>query len=162
MNWLKRIAQQNLPHTSIDASGRRFETGVPVEFKYVRNNQKAPDLGSKYQQDIEPAGRYLIHNEEPGPEDYLEDLKRRGWEFGTHKFNHPLVIAFNTNNEAYYDENSWKAVLSRKFGGFKGEALARAIVGQGYDGIVTVRLNEQGEPLYVSEIVDLSRFTKHE
>lgn len=160
MNWFKRIAQQDLPYTSIDVYGRRFETGVPVEFKYVRNNQKAPDFGSRYQQDIEPAGRYLIHNEDPGSEDYLRELERRGWEFGTHKFEHPLVMAFNSNNEAYYDENSWKAVLSRKFGGFKGEALARAIIGQGYDGVVTVRLNEKGEPLYVSEIVDLTGFLK--
>ncbi len=159
-SWLARIAQQELPHTSIDASGRRFETGVPVEFRYIRNNQPAPGIGSKYQQDIEPAGRYLIHNEEPGPEDYLKELERRGWEFGTHRFESPLVMAFNVNNEAYYDENSWKAVLSRKFGGFKGEALTRAIVGQGYDGIVTVRLNERGEPLYVSEIVDLTGFQK--
>lgn len=106
MSWLNRIAQQELPFRSIDASGRRFETGVPVEFRYVRNNEKASDFGSRFQQDIEPAGRYLTHNEEPGPEDYLEEMKRRGWEYGLARFEHPLVIAFNTKNEINYDEHS--------------------------------------------------------
>lgn len=133
MNWLKRIAQQNLPHTSIDVYGRHFETGVPVEFGYVRNNESAPDFGSRYQQDIEPAGRYLTHSEDPGSEDYLAEMRKRGWEYGLAKFENPLVITFNTKNQINYDEHSWKAALSQKFGGFKGEALARAIVDQGYD-----------------------------
>lgn len=160
MNWLQKIAQQDLPHMSIDVYGRHFETGVPVEFRYVRNNESAPDFGSRYQQDIEPAGRYLTHNEDPGSEDYLAEMRRRGWEYGLAKFENPLVITFNTKKQINYDEHSWKAALSRKFGGFTGEALARAIVGQGYDGIVTVHANDKGEPLYVSEIVDLTGFVK--
>lgn len=148
-NWLIKLANDDLPYTSVDSYGRRFETGVPVEFGYLRNTEKSPDMSERFQQHIEPAGRYITHNEDPG--------EQENWETGTANFEHPLVIKFNATGEALYDENSWKALLSKKFGNKTGESLSNAIVEAGYDGIVTVSMHG-GKPLYVSEIVDLRAF----
>src|SRR5208337_4156198 len=40
--------------------GHLFETGKPVSFRYVHNTDKAPKLGARYGQDIEPAGYYVL------------------------------------------------------------------------------------------------------
>lgn len=62
-----------------------FETGRPVAFPIVRNTAKAPYLGGRYGQDIEPAGMYLLHDTAP---DHLV----RGWVRGSAKFSSPLVL----------------------------------------------------------------------
>ena len=141
--WLEDISQ--LPLTTATEQGIKFETGRPVTITYLRNNDVAPNLGSTYQQDIEPAGRYMIHNEEPGETgDY--------WEVGQITFRNPLVIAFNTGGFGGYDTGSWKYKLHEYYGGKTGKQLSRAILQDGYDGIVTVG----PENSYTKEIVDLS------
>lgn len=135
--------------TEVEEYGVRFKTGEPVTVRFVRNTKKAPNFGPTYQQDIEPAGRYLIHNPEPG------DLPMQ-WERGEVRFSNPLVLEFNERGEMAYDKDSWKAYLSRKYGGKKGKALSRAIKRDGYDGIVTVQQTSRGAR-YTGEIVDLTR-----
>ena len=81
-----------------------------------------------------------------------ENPKPKGWETGRQSFRCPLVIAFNSEGDNFYDDFSWKSRLSGFFGGLTGEDLSRAVVAGGYDGIVTVRAGE------VSEIVDLTMF----
>lgn len=112
--------------------GKLFESCRPVTFAYVRNTVPAPrpTHGDRYQQKIEPAGRYLIHNPNPG------DLPR-GWERGSVHFDRPLVIWFNLQPGEHYNETSWKAQLYAHFRK-RGRALSQAIVDSGYDGIVTV------------------------
>jgi len=129
-----------------DEQGVQFETGKPVTFQYMRSKAKAPSLGAKFQQDIEPAGRYLIHNEDPG------SRAEERWEIGKITLQHPLVIKFNPVNNVSYDEDSWKANLAQHYGK-TGKALSKAIVDDGYDGIVTV-----GQGPYTKEIVDLTMF----
>lgn len=123
-----------------DEQGIRFETGVPVTFRFVRNTEKSPNFGSRFGQDIEPAGRYLLHNEDPG------DLAR-GWETGVVALKSPLVLPLTGDPSAIYGPEGWKARLSSATGK-RGRALSADLVRRGYDGIVTV--DQDG---YTREIV---------
>lgn len=141
---LEKASNDPLPLAVADEYGQHFETGKPVSVKFVRNTQKAPNFGKLYQQHIEPAGRYMLHNPNPGD-------PASGWECGEVSFQNPLVIALNTGapEGRIYDENSWKAHLHRVFRK-RGLALSAAIRARGHDGIVTV--HDGG----TREIVDLT------
>lgn len=144
--WIEQGEEKpQLPFATANEQGVRFETGRPVTFSYMRRNEAVGNFGSTYQQDIEPAGRYMIHNEEPGD--------TGDWEIGTQVFTNPLVIQFNPVNHVSYDEDSWKYTLYQYYGGKKGKALSKAIRADGYDGIVTVGMGP-----YTKEIVDLTMF----
>lgn len=130
----------------LDEYDALFATGLPVSFRFVRSTEKSPYFGDRYQQHIEPAGRYMLHS--------LDGRAVRGWESGVVTFQSPLVIAFNAGRDGVmYDETSWKARLHRIYG-VAGLALSRKIRKDGYDGIVTVALQD-GEPGDTREIVDL-------
>lgn len=139
--WLEN--KEKLPFCIVDEQGKHFETGKSVTFSYLRGLKKAPNFGVKYLQNIEPAGRYMIHNEDPG------DSSER--EVGIVVFNSPLVIKFNTANDYAYDETNWKMILYKQYKK-KGRELSKAIRRDGYDGIITVSHN------YTKEIVDISMF----
>jgi len=85
------------------------------------------------------------------------DTDRVKSEIGTHSFQNPLVLQFNTGEEFGYNEDSWKARLYQYYGK-SGKDLAKALVADGYDGIITVR-TDRDQP-EVSEIVDLKPFMK--
>jgi hypothetical protein len=114
----------------VTEQGVTFRTGMPVTFRYVRGTRPAPQLGSKYQQDLEPAGRYMVHNETPG------DL-RRDMETGIVTFQSPLVILLTADVDRIYGPGSWKARLARHYG-LVGAELSQALLAEGFDGIVTV------------------------
>lgn len=136
-------AEEDLGHASLDEYGQHFETGHPVSVGFVRSTEKSPYLGEKYQQHIEPAGRYMLHNPEPG------DLVL-GWEKGTVAFRNPLVLHFNhPTGDLEYGPTSWKARLHQTLGA-KGPSLAKKLVAMGHDGIVTVHDGS------TREIVDLT------
>jgi hypothetical protein len=120
-----------------------FETGQPVSFPFVRNTERAGNFGKTFQQDIEPTGIYLLHSPHKPPV---------GWEHGTVMLDAPLVIPFNTQPSGGYDENSWKAVLQKKYRA-KGKALSRQLITAGYDSVVTVGLNRNFDPEDTREIV---------
>lgn len=142
----RRRTKPELPLTQVDFKGIHFETGVPVTFEFVRNTVPSHQFGTEFQQHIEPAGRFMLVREVSGP-------PPSGWESGTVTFEHPLVIAFNTQGGGY-DEHSWKAKLSAAYRGKKGRALSRALLADGYDGIVTVGgYQGEHEPM---EIIDLT------
>lgn len=131
--------------------GVRFETGVPVVFEFVRNTEKAPHFGARFQQNIEPAGLYLQH-----ACGFPQGELRKGWVRGMISFESPLVLSFSDpvdELEPLYGPHSWKAELQREFGGKRGIFISRKIVAAGYDGIVTVR--QDGS---TSEIVSLRSF----
>lgn len=136
---------------SVTEYGEHFETGVPVTVSFVRSTggSPRPDHEDRYQQRLEPAGRYMIHNPDPG-------RLPAGWEQGSVRFRNPLVIPLSSDPDSIYGEDSWKASLSRAFGGKIGKALSRAVTGAGYDGIVTVALDRRGRPIDTREIVDLT------
>lgn len=126
--------------------GKTFETGVPVTVSFVRGTKKAPapQLGDPYQQRIEPAGRYMVHNPDPG------ELPP-GWERGEVTFQNPLVVWFNLKQGNFYDNHSWKRQLEKHFGK-RGLPLSKAIRRRGHDGIVTVMFGTED----TREIVDLT------
>lgn len=139
---------ESVCRTKVKEYGVRFETGRPVEFRYVRNTERAGYFGARFQQDIEPAGMYLLHNPDPG------DLQRN-WKAGTARLKHPLVLCFNSTPGNTYDGGSWKAQLYRAYGK-KRARLTTALLADGYDGIVTVWLDEDGSPMDTREIVLLA------
>jgi GNAT superfamily N-acetyltransferase len=115
----------------------------------MRNTEKShkPGKTDQFQQKIEPAGRYLLHDSiKSGKEGKLS----AGWESGSVTFKSPLVLRVNTSDDAIYDDNSWKKRLSAHYGGKVGKKLSEAVVKDGYDGIVTV------DKYGTSEIVDLT------
>lgn len=130
-------------------STKRFKTGSPITFTYLHNNERAPKRvkGSvdSFQQGIEPAGFYCL-------EDEIGGSLPKSWVRGEITFQAPIVLRDNTGSGRIYDENSWKVRLSQHYGGKKGLALSRAILRDGFDGIVTV--DSRGA---TSEIVDLTR-----
>lgn len=114
-----------------------------VEFRYVRNPEKAPNFGSEFGQNIEPAGKYMnLKSQE-------DTFVPEGWEQGTIKFKNPLVIDWGGD---YRSGRNWKDVLSQQYGGKTGANLSKAIAQDGYDGIITL---DKGTP---SEVVSLASF----
>jgi len=154
MNWLERIAHRLDVVTTDDD---RFQSSQPVDFHYMRGTKPSPDFGEKFQQHIEPAGRYMVSDDYPERED-----ESGFWEKGKISFANPLVIAFNTapDNSAY-DDNNWKMRLHKAYGGLTGLELSKAIIANGYDGIVTVYIDPDGKPRYTKEIVDLRPIIEH-
>lgn len=128
-----------LPFARARERGYAFETGRPVSFPFIRNTEKAPYLAGRFQQDIEPAGRYLLLDEDPN-----RPLVR-GWVRGDVSFDAPLVLRWG---EAY-DETSWKYAIAEHYR-TTGRALSRRILKDGFDAIVTV-----GDDGLTREIVDL-------
>lgn len=61
-------------------SGTTFRHGEPVEFPYARNTRPSPHFGERYQQHIEPAGRYLVAVKRPDNEAYVARMQAEGWE----------------------------------------------------------------------------------
>lgn len=131
-------------------TGGELTQGERRTFRYMRNTQKSPDMGERFGQHVEPAGRYIVDVEGSTAE------PPKGFESGTITFENPLVIDFGGG---YQDADNWKRVLSTRYGGKVGEALSRAIVADGYDGIVTMDTDKRGDR-HTSEIVDLSTFSQ--
>jgi hypothetical protein len=139
--------------STVTESGVHFETGVPVEFVYVRGLEPAPNFGERYQQHIEPAGRYMIH----APQGcQLEGRARALYEEGMMLFLSPLVLRFTNDPDTLYGPTSWKMRLRKVFGG-KGRRLSKKIADAGFDGIVTV-WEIRGRGSHTKEIVDLTMF----
>ncbi|MCA8982014.1 MAG: hypothetical protein KDC14_18430, partial [Planctomycetes bacterium] len=102
-------------------------------------------MGEQFGQHIAPAVRYM--QEDSYGAKGLPD----SWVFGDVTFQRPLYVPFGG---MYREADNWKRVLANSYGE-TGEALSRAIVADGFDGIVTYL--EDGS---TSEIVDLTSFVE--
>lgn len=138
------IEEFELPLTEVEEKGILFQTGTPVTFPFFRHLEKAPYLGSRFQQDIEPAGMYMVFDSLPNDDKGSKFLQ------GKMHFDNPLVIPFNLEPGHGYDGNSWKALLVKKYKK-KGKTLSKILLNLGFDGIVTVDLKHKA----TSEIVKL-------
>jgi hypothetical protein len=149
-------------HAEITEDDKHFQTGKSVTIPVTHRKQTTQHHGAKYGQDIEPAGRYVLHGHhgEPG-------TTKHAWgpehdvtvTHDTTHFKNPLVIQHKGTGS---EPGMWKRRLSDQHGGKTGKALSRAIAKDGHDGIVTVDSYERrGEKRHtVSEIVDLTSFHK--
>jgi len=123
-------------------TGTKFKTGEAATFPFIRNTEKAPDMGEQFGQHIEPAGRYM-QTRSAGAKPI------GGWEFGDVTFKNPLVV----KGEGL----DWKKKVSEAYDGKTGKELSQALADDGFDGIVTTSTLKGGEK-YTSEIVDLTSF----
>ena len=128
---------KDLALTRVTEHGQLFETGRPVTFTAGHNTEKSPNFGKTYQQDIEPAGVYVIAI------DPAQASLPRGWARETVHLRSPLVLAATTSDRLY-DDGGWKARLTR-ITKKKRMALTQLLVRLGYDGIVTVDKYGTGE-----------------
>ncbi len=127
-------------------------TGKPYDFHSVRNTEKSPNAGSRFGQDVEPAGKYMV---ESSPES-AKGLDPK-FEHGPARLESPLVLPFGGG---YGEESNWKNVLSKQFDGKKGKELSQAVRDAGYDGIITTEPSTgPNRPAHTSEIVDLRSIT---
>ena len=120
-----------------DKTGK-FETGKQITFDYAHNKEKAPYLGDRFGQDIEPHGQYILQREEGD----MYEMNPERWETGKVTLEKPLVLK-------HINTVQWKKELVDATGK-KGSELTDFLIDEGYDGIVTI--DENGN---TSEIVKL-------
>lgn len=121
----------------------------PLTIQYTHNpvsSKTMGDFGNKFGQDIEPTGKYIT----AVPDDDLHRVE--GWDYGTVTFRNPLVIPWGSGG--FHDPDNWKQVLHQRYGK-TGKELSKAIIADGYDGIVTTIRGKYGP---YGEIVDLTHF----
>ena len=118
-----------LPFAEITVDGLLFKTGKPVTFPYLRNKVSSKTFvkGNQFQQDIEPAGRYMSYDSLP------ERDPNEGWEKGEVEVQNPLVLHWGKR----YDDTSWKMALYKKYKK-TGKELTKELIKQGYGAIITV------------------------
>ena len=100
-----------------------------IKLQIVKNPEKAPYMGARYGQDVEPAGIYVTDYA-----DYPSGIPT-GWRLGEIRINNPLYIPVTFDNL-----NQWKYDLSKKYKA-KGKRLTEKLLNAGYDAIITVEPN---------------------
>lgn len=123
----------------------KVETGKPVSFHFIHNTESAtsifgvPDKDAPYGRGYEPSARYVSVVSEKTANDASGTFIG-----GKLTFANPLVIP----NAGL----TWKKTLSDQYGGLTGKELSKAVIADGYDGIITT------EDSYITETVDLTTF----
>ena len=121
------------------------ETGKPVSFNFVHNTESAtgvfgiPEEGDQFGRDFEPAGRFVSvtgDNFKPMSDQMVT---------GEMTLVNPLVV----DN----DGTKWKETLSNQYNGKTGKELSKALIEDGYDGVITL----EGDK-YISEVVEFTTF----
>lgn len=90
----------------------------------LKNTKKAPNMGAKYGQDVEPSGFFCIQKET----DHLDE--HPDYKTFTMDFKNPLII------DVTEDVIAWKKEMSDKYKA-KGKALTKKLQAEGYDAIIT-------------------------
>ena len=119
---IKRICK-----TEKNPPAKSVKTGEPLRIDYAFNTEKSVRVGSRFAQDIEPSGRYIIQDEMGGK------FKLPNWKYGEATFKNPLVLKHKTTGHG-----GWKTDLSKMFGGKTGKSLTKAVKTKGHDAIVTI------------------------
>ncbi|MDP1931891.1 MAG: LPD38 domain-containing protein [Gammaproteobacteria bacterium] len=132
-----------------EASVGKFKTGQPVTFRYVHNTNSFSKLNGRPKKDSDFGRYYEMSGRYVNVFEGVERNDRPEIEYGTLTFQNPLVIM--------NDNLGWKKALSEQYGGKRGKALSKALIADGYDGVVTLDETSSGS-LYTSETVDLTTF----
>jgi hypothetical protein len=98
------------------------------EMILLKNMEKAGKFGSKYGQDVEPAGFYALQYIK-GQSDVF--LKNPNYKLFTVDIKNPLIINVNDDNLI-----EWKRELSNEYNA-KGKSLTTKLLNKGYDAIIT-------------------------
>jgi len=117
---------------------------APNTYYYIRNTEKAPDMGSTFGQDIEPAGIYVSLMT---PQEWkgIEDHKLPRWEYGTVTIKNPLVVEWKTTRHG-----GWKSDLAEQYGA-TGSTLSHKLRKAGYDAVVTVDKQSLSETVLLKD-----------
>jgi len=101
--------------------------------KIIKNTESAPNMGSRFGQDVEPKGTYVIEK--------TNDLPVKSpWIEGNAEIKKPLYIAVTDDTLV-----SWKYDLSNEYKA-KGQKLTDKLMRKGYDAIITTHEdNSTGE-----------------
>lgn len=100
--------------------------------KIMKNMESAPNMGSRFGQDVEPKGTYVLEKD--------FDLKLdKPWVEGQADINNPLVIDVDDDTLI-----SYKYELAKKYKA-KGKRLTEKLMSKGYDAIITMRNGSSGE-----------------
>ena len=100
--------------------------------KIMKNTEPAPYLGSRFGQDVEPSGTYVL-------EKNFEGKLSKPWIEGLADIKKPLIIDVNDDTLI-----SYKYDLSKKYKA-KGKRLTEKLMSVGYDALITMRNGESGE-----------------
>lgn len=95
-----------------------------MELNIIKNTEAASNFGSKFGQDVEPKGTYVIEKDFEGEVKYP-------WVQGKAVLNKPLTIPVNDETLV-----SWKYELSNQYKA-KGKKLTDKLMAKGFDGIIT-------------------------
>jgi len=122
-----------------------IETGKPVSFHFIHNTESAteifgkPKKGAPFGREFEPSARFVNIASKK-----TSDKASGQFIGGKLTFRNPLVVP--------NDDLKWKETLSKKYDGKTGKALSKALIADGYDGVITTEEN------HISETVDLTTF----
>jgi hypothetical protein len=95
-----------------------------MELNIIKNTEAASNFGSKFGQDVEPKGTYVIEKD-------FEGEVKHPWVQGKAFLNNPLIIPVNDETLV-----SWKYELSKQFKA-KGKKLTDKLMSNGFDAIIT-------------------------
>lgn len=123
VNQQNQVESDNTVTNNEPKQGDAIVTGKPVTLSFVKNPEKAPNMGNTFGQDVEPSGKYVAQNQGLVPE---------GWQQGTVTLKNPLVVDINEDTQV-----QWKRDLSQKYDGKTGKKLTDVLQREGYDGIIT-------------------------
>ena len=98
-----------------------------TKLSIIKNTEAAPNLGSRFGQDVEPSGTYVLEKSS----NYVPP----GWLEGTAYLENPLYIEVDSDTLI-----SYKKDLSDKYKA-KGKILTDKLMQIGYDALITHRSN---------------------
>lgn len=110
--------------TGSEGSASTIQKSEPITLNVLKNPERAPNMGSEFGQDIEPAGDYVTEQE--------GDHVPEGWKQAQVTLKTPLII--DVTEDTLID---YKKDLSEQYGGLKGKDLSQALREDGYDSIIT-------------------------
>ena len=173
-----RTLEQETPIELKDEGPSEVEkvvTGQAVSFHFMHNPESAteyfgiPEKEDDFYRGYEPSGRYVSvtsadRNERQEKIQVLENWTGSKFIHGKLTLKNPLVVSNMLG--------VWKQTLSEQYGGLTGKELSKAIIADGYDGVITVdikgeNLAPEGTGLHdvttvkesrISEILDLTAF----
>ena len=94
---------------------------TPIKIDIVKNPEKAPSMGAKFGQDVEPTGTYVTKS----------SRIPNGWVGGTAILQNPLFVNVNQDNLIQY-----KRDLAQQYKA-KGNALTKKLMSNGHDALIT-------------------------